>query len=71
MHFNLQAFTTIESLADGGVKMGLPRDMATKLAAQTLFVSRLVKRTCIRFTKYFYITSKSSNLIIGCCKDGS
>uniref|UniRef100_A0A8W8NI52 pyrroline-5-carboxylate reductase n=1 Tax=Magallana gigas TaxID=29159 RepID=A0A8W8NI52_MAGGI len=31
------AFATIESLADGGVKMGLPRDMATKLAAQTLF----------------------------------
>ncbi|XP_022330294.1 uncharacterized protein LOC111128753 [Crassostrea virginica] len=30
------AFATIESLADGGVKMGLPRDMATKLAAQTL-----------------------------------
>lgn len=31
------AFATIESLADGGVKMGLPRDLATKLAAQTLF----------------------------------
>ncbi|XP_061181645.1 pyrroline-5-carboxylate reductase 1, mitochondrial-like [Saccostrea echinata] len=31
------AFATIESLADGGVKMGLPRDMSTKLAAQTLF----------------------------------
>lgn len=37
--FIFQAFATIESLADGGVKMGLPRDMATKLAAQTLFVS--------------------------------
>ncbi len=30
-------FTVIEALADGGVKNGLARDIATKLAAQTVF----------------------------------
>ncbi|XP_013383076.1 pyrroline-5-carboxylate reductase 2-like [Lingula anatina] len=29
-------YMAIESMADGGVKMGLPRDLAVKLAAQTL-----------------------------------
>ena len=29
----------IEALSDGGVATGLPRDVATKLAAQTLFGS--------------------------------
>ncbi|XP_055335414.1 uncharacterized protein LOC129586299 [Paramacrobiotus metropolitanus] len=29
-------FTVIEALSDGGVKMGLPRDLSTKLAAQTV-----------------------------------
>lgn len=32
-------FVMIEALADGGVRMGLPRDLATQLAAQTLLGS--------------------------------
>jgi pyrroline-5-carboxylate reductase len=31
------AFVMIEALSDGGVRMGLPRDVATLLAAQTLY----------------------------------
>jgi pyrroline-5-carboxylate reductase len=32
-------FVMIEALSDGGVRMGLPRDLATMLAAQTVFGS--------------------------------
>jgi pyrroline-5-carboxylate reductase len=32
-------FVLIEALSDGGVRMGLPRDIATLLAAQTVFGS--------------------------------
>lgn len=36
---SLQAFTALEALADGGVKMGLPRRLAVRLGAQALLVS--------------------------------
>jgi pyrroline-5-carboxylate reductase len=40
------AYMFIEALSDGGVAAGLPRDMATKLAAQTLLGSaRMVLET--------------------------
>lgn len=34
-----QAFTALDALADGGVKMGLPRRLAVRLGAQALLVS--------------------------------
>lgn len=34
----LQAFITVDALADGGVKMGLPRRLAIRLGAQALLV---------------------------------
>lgn len=38
----LQAFTTVDALADGGVKMGLPRRLAIRLGAQALLVLRFL-----------------------------
>ncbi len=39
-------FQIIEALSDGGVKMGLPRDVATRLAAQTMLgAARMVLET--------------------------
>lgn len=37
-------FVMIEALADGGVNMGLPRDLAYRLAAQTVLGSALMVR---------------------------
>lgn len=42
----LQIYILIEALADGGVKMGLPRDLAYRLASQTVLgASKMVKET--------------------------
>jgi pyrroline-5-carboxylate reductase len=39
-------YTVIEALSDGGVRMGLPRDIATALAAQTVHgAAEMVKQT--------------------------
>lgn len=42
----LQAFTTVDALADGGVKMGLPRRLAIRLGAQALLV------LCFHFDRF-------------------
>lgn len=38
MFVRAQAFTALDALADGGVKMGLPRRLAVRLGAQALLV---------------------------------
>ena len=38
MFADFQMFLAVEALSDGGVKMGLPRDVSTRLAAQTVMV---------------------------------
>lgn len=42
-----QAFTALDALADGGVKMGLPRRLAVRLGAQALLVSRVCVWVCV------------------------
>lgn len=37
-----QAFMALDALADGGVKMGVPRRLAVRLGAQALLVSVFV-----------------------------
>ena len=34
--FGFQLYMVVEALADGGVKLGIPRDLSYKLAAQTM-----------------------------------
>lgn len=46
-------FLMIEALADGGVKMGLPRDMAYRLAAQTVLGAGQLVRDSNRHPSQF------------------
>lgn len=39
MEYNMQMYIICEALADGGVKAGLPKELAVKLVAQTMLVS--------------------------------
>ena len=48
-----QMYMAIEALADGGVKMGLPRVMAQRFAAQMVMVSR---RSFISLTESSSVT---------------
>ena len=41
MYLIIQMYVAIEALSDGGVKMGLPRDVSTRLAAQTVMVGSI------------------------------
>ena len=36
---SMQFFVALEAVADGGVKMGIPRETAYQIAAQTMLVS--------------------------------
>lgn len=44
--FLFQMYMALEALSDGGCKMGLPREMATKLAAHTMMV-RIANIRCV------------------------
>lgn len=49
----LQAFTAVDALADGGVKMGLPRRLAVRLGAQALLVLSLLQIYVLRLCACF------------------
>ena len=49
-------YTIIEALSDGGVRMGLPRELATQFAAQmTMGAAKMVLESGINLFKYYIL----------------
>ena len=60
-----QLFTAMDALADGGVKMGLPRGTALTLAAQTMVVGCLLAYCFLLYcAMYIGCTRKSEPLFV-------
>ena len=48
-------YTIIEALSDGGVRMGLPRELATQFAAQmTMGAAKMVLESGMIFLRYIH-----------------
>ncbi len=58
-------FLVIEALADGGVLMGLPRDLAVALAAQTVLGAGQMAVLADFFSLFVYISKPSKPTVDG------
>ena len=58
-------YTFIEALADGGVRMGLPRNLATKFAAQmTLGAAKMALDSGTIFMVKHIVKSLNENILL-------
>lgn len=64
MIVTLQAFTAVDALADGGVKMGLNRRLAVRLGAQALLVCPLQMQYILFF--FFFFLGFDPGLMLLC-----